>query len=131
MPAGIPMPSFSRSAGSVSASVDRHALDDELDGGTAVAHGAAELALGDGAEVAEILQPDRIIEAPGLAEGGDRLGRRLGTEDDLRRIAGHAQHDEGERHHQRDGYQRAAEPDGEEAEHQATFAAGIGVASTR
>ena len=48
----------------------------------------------------EVLHPDRIIEAPGLAEGGDRLRRRFRAHDHQRGIAGQAQHDEGEGHDQ-------------------------------
>ena len=78
------------------------ALGDQLDRRAAVAHRLAELALRDRAEIAQILQPDRIIEAPGLAEGGDRLGRRIDAHDDQRRIARQSQHDEGEGDDERD-----------------------------
>ena len=69
------------------------ALENKSDRRAAVAHRASEFTLGDGAEIIEILHPDRIVEPPGLAEGGDDFRRRLRAHDDQRRIAGQPQHD--------------------------------------
>ena len=99
----------------------RNALGDQRDRRPAVAHRAAEFALGDRAEIVEILHPDRLIEAPGLAEGRDHLRRRFGSHDHQRRIAGQAQHDEGEGDDEHDRQQRAADPHGKEAQHQAAL----------
>ena len=77
----------------------RDPLRHQFNRGAAIAHRAAEFALSDRPEIVEILQPERIIEAPGRPEGGDRLRRRLGAQNDLRRIARQAQDDEGEGHH--------------------------------
>ena len=97
----------------------RHALHHQVDGGTAVAHRLAEIA-GEGVgDVGQVLVPDRPIEAPGLAEGVDRLGRRIDRHDQQRRIARQPQHDEGEGHDEQDGERGAQQPRGGEQQHQA------------
>jgi hypothetical protein len=119
MPAGMPMPIFSASAGRVMREGRRHALQHEVDGGPPVAHRLAEVA-GEGvADIGQILVPDRLVEAPGFAEGRDRLGRRVDRHDQQRRIARQAQHHEGEGHHEQDGEARAQQARGGEHQHQA------------
>ena len=77
------MPILMSNAGRVSASVAGMRSTHKLDRLAAVAHRAAELALRDRPEIAQILLPDRIVEAPGFAEGRDDLRRRVRPEDDL------------------------------------------------
>jgi hypothetical protein len=69
--------------------------------------------------VGEVLVPDRLVEAPGLAEGFYRLRRRVDRHDEQRRVARQAQHHEGEGHHEQDGEGGAQQPRGREHQHQA------------
>jgi hypothetical protein len=92
----------------------RNTLHHQVDGGTAIAHRLAEVA-GEGvSDVGEVLFPDRPFEAPGLAEGLDRLGRRVDRHDEQGGIARQPQHDEGERHDEQDGERSAQQAGGGE-----------------
>jgi hypothetical protein len=84
-------------------------------------HRTAKLSLSDGAEVVEILHPDRLIEAPRLAEGGDDLGRRFRPHDHQRRIAGQAEDHESEGDDERDRQHGAAHTERKITDHQAAL----------
>ena len=123
MPAGTPIAIFSEEGRHGDRQGRRHALEHELDRRPAVAHGVAEIAGQGMADIGEVLHPDRLVEAPGLAERLDRFRRRVDRHDEQRRIARKPQHEEGEGHHQEDGQQGAQQPSGEIAQHQAALAA--------
>ena len=77
------------------------------------------------ADIGEVLVPHRPVEAPGLAEGLDRLGRRVDRQDQHRRIARQPQHDEGEGDDEEDG------EDGAQQAREAEIAAASGGDSQR
>ncbi|MNE26883.1 hypothetical protein D3C80_1202720 [compost metagenome] len=87
-------------------------VDDQLHGRRLVAHGNAEIAGKDRLDIGEILDPQRLIETPGLAEGIDGFLRHVRPEHDLRRITGHAQDHEGEGQHRQNGNHRAEKTNG-------------------